>query len=435
MKSVKYQDILGTLHHHRRGSRMVQLPKKISPETCIVCKGRLQCGLQHCPLLERMQNRQQLQMKLKDKNFDGTTPPSVFVSWNNYPNISIAPLSPTFISKSAGFLDNPEQWNGLPLEDIVGFREQLLRSATNVRANEASNPSYKVQDIQELAKAEKAFNVHVELEKIPLLEVEFSDTFAPIGPKGILKTMQFEENPRIPKKIEYLTSDSDAKSQTAMEELYFSNIPVHKIHNLLSAGTLGIQEKRKFVPTRWSITAVDDTLSEFLLEEVKNNPVLDSVQLFHAKQWGNDFYVLLLPRTWSFEQLEAWQPGTPWNVGQEAHISADFEFFDGRKNYADSVTGAYYASKLAVAEHLYGQKKQAACIIFRGVGPEYTIGLGVWVIRETVRKALQEEPLRFSDFKLAVSYIGTKFNIPISEWKKNSKLLDYFAHQKSLNEF
>ncbi len=414
---------------------MVQIFKKISPELCVPCKGRLWCGLSHCPLLEKMQHRRQLQLQLKDKQFEGTTPPSVFVSWNNYPNISIAPLSPAFISKSAGFLDNPEAWYGIPLEDIVGFREQLLRSATSVKASEAGNPSYNIQDIQELAKAEKPFDVHVEWERMPKLDMEFSDTFAPIGPQGSLKELEFQENPRIPKKIEYLTGDTAAKSQIAMQELYDSNIAVHKIHNLLSAGTLGIRQKRKFVPTRWSITAVDDSISEYLLEEIKSNSFIDSVQLFHAKQWGNDFYVLLLPRAWSFEQLEAWQPGTPWNFGQEAHISADFEFFEGRTSYAENVAGGYYAGKLAVAEHLFGENRQGACIIFREVGPEYNIGLGVWVIRETVRKALQETPLRFSDMKLAVSYIGTKLNIPLSEWRKNSVLLDHFFHQKTMKDF
>ena len=39
---------------------------------------------------------------------------------------------------------------------------------------------------------------------------------------------------------------------------------------------------------------------------------------------------------------------------QTGHVSImkDYELFNGRKTYADSVTGAYYANRLALAEYL-----------------------------------------------------------------------------------
>jgi len=49
------------------------------------------------------------------------------------------------------------------------------------------------------------------------------------------------------------------KSVTALNELYKSNVEIDHLQKLLSVGTLGLKTQRKMVPTRWSITATDDT--------------------------------------------------------------------------------------------------------------------------------------------------------------------------------
>ncbi len=41
-----------------------------------------------------------------------------------------------------------------------------------------------------------------------------------------------------------------------------------QMRDLLSAGTLGEKDNRKLVPTRWSITASDDTIGKHLVDEI-----------------------------------------------------------------------------------------------------------------------------------------------------------------------
>ncbi|MDO8624526.1 MAG: hypothetical protein Q7R47_00430, partial [Candidatus Diapherotrites archaeon] len=61
--------------------------------------------------------------------------------------------------------------------------------------------------------------------------------------------------------------------------------------------------------------------------------------------------------------------------------------------------------------------------------------LGVWVIRETVRKALQKKPLGFSDMKLALEYIGYRLKVPLDQYLGASKLLSQLKSQKKISDW
>ena len=408
----------------------------ISPKLCIRCKGKLLCGLRTCPILEKQNFFRAAEPLVKGTSFSGNSPPSVFVSWKNYPNVNIAPLSPPVLQDTS-FLDAPEKWFGLPQERIISMRQQLIRPNKRVAATDAANPSYELVEMQELAMSSNSVTVSVDLKKKISPHVSFDDGVAPIGPSGQLKKFSFEDTPKIPQKIDYLVSDTNAKSQIALMELYGSGIPVSYLHKLLSAGTLGVKKNRKLVPTRWSITAVDSNVSKELVEEkVKHFQQIGSFELFHSNYLDNDFWVLLLPSSWSFEQLEAWIPGGSWAMNAtDAQIVQDHEFYGGRKTYASNVEGAYYASKLAVAEHLVKRKRQAASIVFREIGKGYQIPLGVWQIRENVRHALQGKPLSFSSLSLALTFLSNKLNISMQRYRKESKLIDYFKNQRRLTDF
>jgi len=230
--------------------------------------------------------------------------------------------------------------------------------------------------------------------------------------------------------------DTDAKSNIALQELYGSGFSVTFLHKLLSAGTLGVKKNRKFVPTRWAITAVDSNLSLQLVEKVKGFQQLGEIQLFSSNYLDNNFYILLMPSAWSFEMLECWLPGGVWTEKAKTfHIAQDHEFYKGRKDYASNIEGAYYSARLAVAEHLAEKKRQAAAVVFREIGEGYNIPLGVWQIRENVRHALQQKPLAFSDLRLALALISKKLKVPLQQYEKKSKLLDALKNQKKLSDF
>jgi hypothetical protein len=408
----------------------------ISPKLCIRCKGKLLCGLGSCQILNKHGVQSRVVANISGNEFVGSSPPSLFVGWNNYPKVQIAPLSPTEVMDSA-LLDAPEDWFGLPQEEIISFREQLLRSNTRVDVNDAANPGNSLAGFQELVMATRPTAIGVKLKKRPVPSISFHESIAPHGPSGELVSMRLEENPGIPQKIDYAVSDTDLKSQDAIMALYNDGFNVSRLYKLLSAGTLGIGKNRKLVPTRWAISAVDSNISKELVEEkVKGFQQAGELQLFHSNYLDNDYWVLLVPASWSFEQLECWLPGGTWAVNaKEAHIIQDHEFYAGRKTYASNVEGAYYSARLAVAEHLVEKKRQAAAIVFREIGSDYQIPLGVWQIRENVRNALRQKPLVFSSLLLALAFLSRKLRVPIKNYRKESRLLDFLQNQKRLSDF
>lgn len=412
-------------------------PVKPSPEVCVKCRGRLWCG-PTCWILEKHEVKQKSVAQMKEKSFSGSSPPSIFVSHYGYPKVKIAPMSPTqtMDANAADMLDNPERWFGKSLEELVEYRTQLVRSNMPISIHAAKDPPKELQKIQEIAMASEKVDVEVELHKIPQMKLEFSHDAPPMGPTGNMKEFSLQENPKIPDKVEYLVSDTHVKAATAMEELFHKDTPVHHLYKLLSAGTLGEKDNRKLVPTRWSITAVDDTVGKDLLEQIKDFPQINEFRLFESHFLDNHFYILLTPREWSFDIMEAYRPGSFWAMEmKEVHMSCDSEFYEGRKNYAENVAGGYYATRLAVLEYLHAQRRQAAAIIFREIGPGYQQPVGVWQCRENVRNAMNENSEKFETLDAALKKLETKLTIPMSNWKKNSKLLDRITHQRRIMDF
>ncbi len=351
--------------------------------------------------------------------------------------MQIAPLSPTEVFDST-MLDAPEKWFGLPSEEIISFRQQLLRSNKAVSVFDAAKPSYELAEMQELVMASDPTSIEVKLKKKPSPSLSFHESAAPHGPSAPLIKMRLDENPSIAKKIDYAVSDTDLKSSDAMMRLHEAGFPISRLYKLLSAGTLGIGKRRKFVPTRWSIVAAQSTISNRLIDEIKYFQHLGEIELFSSEYLGNRFFILLIPGAWSFENLETWVPGSVWYQEKDAskvHIIQDHEFYSGRKTYASNISGAYYAARLSVAEHLHKVKRQASAIVFREITPEYQLGLGDWVIQESVKNALSKKPLSFSALSLALAFVERKLQTPFNLWKKESKLLDFLQHQRRLSDF
>ena len=142
-----------------------------------------------------------------------------------------------------------------------------------------------------------------------------------------------------------------------------------------------------------------------------------------------------MPDKFSFEVLEVELKGSLWNQTNKIHISKDYEFFNGRKEYAFEVTGAYYANRLALCEYLEKIKKQATAIFFREILPEYYAPLGVGILREISREAFKNNPEKFSDISFALNIAKTRLKNPISLWTNNSTLLKEFKKQKRLTSW
>jgi hypothetical protein len=214
--------------------------------------------------------------------------------------------------------------------------------------------------------------------------------------------------------------------------LYRQNFDVYYLTGVLSSGVLGIQDNRKMVPTRWSITAVDDIIAKSLLSEVRDYPELGEFQVYENTYLENHFEVLMMPGKWEFELFEAWAPKTLWTMNSEKPvIQAEYEGFAGRTTYAMKEGGGYYAGRIGVAEKLRQMRKQARVVVFREIYEGYTIPVGVWEVRENVRHALEKQPKKFSNLKEALGDIQGRLRIPMHEYSRISELL----RQRKISEY
>jgi hypothetical protein len=146
----------------------------------------------------------------------------------------------------------------------------------------------------------------------------------------------------------------------------------------------------------------------------------------------------MFPSVWSYELFEFYLPGSSWNPGQEVKASTDIEGYSGRKEYAFDTAGGYYASRFAVLEYLNSIKKQASVIAMRLETPSYWAALGVWVVRESVKKALKNKMKFASREELveSVKKIGKiKYKFDFADILDRSKLLKEKKEQKSLFDF
>ncbi|MCD6230205.1 MAG: hypothetical protein J7K00_05450 [Candidatus Diapherotrites archaeon] len=421
-------------------------------EQCMRCKGRLWCGRKFCPILKKLEFKSTFPKELLKKELSGNSPPSLFAGWHNYPKISVSPLSTPSVVVDPDLFDNPSRWRDLSVDSIVDFRSSLFRSTFDADVTEARDPGKWLSLTQELSMSEKPVDVEVSLEKKPVLKIDFGFETMPMGPSAPLKDFSLAQNPLIPRKVDYLTGDTNAKSIDAIMELYMGGVSVDRINKILTAGLLGEGRKRKLVPTRWSITAVDSNVSKELVSKVKDLSEAGEFEVYCGDLMDNHYVVIFIPMPWAFEQLEAWLPGSSWGgqgdsgsgagaVGlveeskEEPVIMGDFEPNKGRKNYPFNVAGGYFAGRLAVCEKMLEKKHQSAALILREIHSGYWAPLGVWQVREGLRKALESKPVAFSSIEEALSFASAKLKIPIKTWKKESELVKLFGSRNLLFKY
>ncbi|MHA1838581.1 MAG: Nre family DNA repair protein [Candidatus Ranarchaeia archaeon] len=416
---------------------MVSAPR-LNSEQCVICKGaRLLCGRHVCPLIIKQMATFSIRKTRLTADIEGASPPSFFVGRQNYPQVLVGPMIPVTQNRETRVLDEPDLWYGQSVDNLIAYRASLIRTMFKVNARKTSQHNSRLLDVaQELVMSSKPTLTEATLNKQPMFRIDFDSLTAPLGPTGPLKRITITENPSILPSVDYVVGDTDLKASNAIVNLYQHGLTVTQIQRLLSAGLLGVKNRRLLVPTRWSITVTDDTISKHLIGKVKDFPEIGEYQIFKSNYLDNYFVALLLPRPWLFEQLETWYPGSPWITNQSKHvIIQDHELYGGRNKYARRTAGAYYAARLAVAEYLCSIRRQAGAIIFREVRPGYLFALGVWQIRENLRHAFQQRPIITDTFADALKIVEKSMLTPIKEWIKASKIYDYIANQCLLSEF
>lgn len=383
---------------------------------CISCKGRLLCGLKQCPHLQKTEVERSIRQKVEQLGTKGSlfgpSPPNLFVTWNGYPDVRCGPL--VSISEHS-IEDNPSAWFGLPLEEIITMRSLLFRPLQQTHVVKINR---QVEELQDAALSINPVDIEAKVGK-PHFTLSFSSRIQPMGPYATATSVKLAENPKIPKAVD-MVLDEKLKATQAAEILFGKGFDVYYLTKILSAGTLGI--KKRMVPTRWSITATDDMIGKSMISEIKNFDTISNFLVGSAEYMSNHFEVLLMPGNWEFENFEAWAPGTVWSKGlSEPQVVEDYESNGGKKGYSVQ-GGGYYASRYAATEALVKMRKQAKVVVFREIYEGYQIPLGVWVVRETAVRAYKDfKP--FSTLNEALSEISSRIRLPISAYKKQSKIL------------
>lgn len=401
-------------------------------DVCVRCRGRGWCG-QPCKIHSQLK---EFTPKIKT-HFSGSSPPEIFVGRIGYPQINTGILSPNEYGNTEE-MSLPEKWyeKKLTIREILNHRGKLIYSRFKSEIKSIRKPNKFQEVMQEISLAEKSVSAEFFLKKPFTPHFNIDKHLPVIGNPAPLKKIILQENPKIKRKVDYIVSDTDNKAANSIIELHKNNITeTSNIIKILSAGLLGLKNNRRLVPTRWAVTAVDDTLSKDLLKKIKYYPEISEIMLFHGDYVGNHYEFLLLPDKFSFEVIEGFLPRSVWNQSESLTLTQDFERFNSRKYYASNVTGAYYTARLVVCEYLEKIKRQAYCLIFREEGPEYNAPLGVGILRELGRDAFRKHPEKFNTISEALNQMQTRFRIPISEFTNRSILLKEYKQQTRLSKW
>ena len=402
---------------------------------CAKCKGKGLCGKLHCPIVASISKIRKVTERV-GTDFFGSSPPSVFVGRVGYPDVSFGALAPAEEGDTSVY-DSPSDWfsKKYSIDRIFDMRSSLINSC--VKANIYSSDSF-VGKIQEIALASKPLDIEAKYDRPirPDVNVDAYSRIAPTGPRASMNRLDICENPRVLKKVDNVVSDTDLRAADAVDILDRKNLSGDYIMKLLSAGLLGEGRKRKLVPTRWSITATDDIISKRYIDEIRNHDELQQFLVFSSEYLGNHFEILLMPGNWAFECIEVTFPGSVWSPGRKEPVMyKDYEKYSGRKTYASNVAGGYYATRLPVTRYLKDKRMQASVLSLREIYEEYSMPLGVWLLRETVGDAFSREPVAFDSLEAALDYMKSRLRLDFSVYRAGSNLLNDYRWQRRITDF
>ncbi|MEM2122677.1 MAG: Nre family DNA repair protein [Candidatus Bathyarchaeia archaeon] len=402
---------------------------------CISCRGgKMLCGKPYCPILSKAEALIKNLREVRSIRVEGSSPPGIFVGRMGYPKVYAGPMIPPYRGDTS-ILDMPEEWVGKSFKEIIDYRCSLIRGKRLIGVDEAVDPGEFLLTLQELAMASRPVNSEVQLKRRPSNIIVLNEFSQPFGPSAPLKDYRLE-SVKTDHRIEKVFYDWDLPASEAVVTLYRSGVPVSKVQRCFSAGVFGTRSKRRLVPTRWAITAVDDIASKALLREVRGYPIINEFRVYHFRHLGNMFAALLYPSRWEFEWIEAWFPGTTWNIeGWKPELIGDHEGFKGRSEYAYEIGGCYYAARLAAVEALEDEKRQAGVLLLREIYPDYILPVGVWNVRESVRRLMKTGYERFEEVDEAVKALMAQLKVSMKVWLSKSKILGNILIQERLESF
>lgn len=370
-------------------------------------------------------------------NFFGSSP-APFIGRFGYPHVNIGILSPQFSGEVSQY-DSPRMWSeqNAKIGEVASLRYGLVNSRMKASVKKLQGRFLDV--VQEVGMAKTQSELEINLRKTPSLNTKPEKEVKPFGPQANVQKARITANTKVDSRVERVVGDTDLRAAPAIVSLYKKGFEEGSLHKLLSVGNMGIGKNRKLVPTRWSITATDDTIGKQLIDEIKQLHTGEYAAYFGGG-WGNYYLLLFFPEVWSYELFETYLHSNvnPWSK-QGYMYSTDYEGYEGRKKYAEETAGGYYACRLGVLEQMKKVKRQGSCLALRFISDEYKIPLGVWICREATRKSTSSIPLKFDSQELMIQYATTliknKFGFDLNLLLKESQLLKEKREHRKLGDF
>lgn len=365
------------------------------------------------------------QIKMKSvkigKDLEGTTPPSVFIGSWSYPKVYAGPMMSSQMGDTS-IMDAPEEWivQNKTQDEIINYRMNLVRGKQLIKIDDLENPF--IEKLQDISLASKSIDSEARFGRRPTGSMLTEDSM-PHGPSAVIEKFDIDAV-KWDRQLEKTFYDTDLKSTEAIVNLHNKDVPFTAMQKAFSVGAIGTKNKRKLVPTRWSITACDSTLADEFLKEVRKFELLDTYRVFEFGALNNYYIIILTPTEWQYEWYEAFIK----IMKNEELIFSDYETNGGKKEYS-IVGGCYYTAKMAVLDYLMKIKKQSGLLILREAYDGY-VPLGVFNVRENIKEAMQNQYIEFETLEACLEYAGTKLKISINKYVKQGTLMNEMLHSK-----
>ena len=367
--------------------------------------------------------------KVKESQEYGTlTPPSLIISSASYPKTNAYILFP--LANNQETLKKMEKYQDLAAQGYYEAINIRMRTLGMKREINIKSPE-KVEDMRLLGMGERKTEIESKVEKVyysPKLKHSYQ-SYAPFIPLIKIRNIEYG-NIKINKHVEKVYYDVDWKANEGIKYLYSHGIDEYKLSRYFSLGVMGTKLERKLVPTKWSITAIDDIIYKHIHHQITNKDTINNIKYYYSEIFYNKYHIFLIPGSWQYELIEL--------CYGKNKINQDYENWWGRKDYANNTAGAYYAIRKILIEHLKDINKQAKVLVIREVGKNYK-SLGVWVVREGVRKAISSPLKNISEKEMnrIIREINKRAHILIptkTEIQKISKVLRHKAQKKLFQE-
>lgn len=408
---------------------------RIPPELCTRCKGyKRLCGLPRCPILDKFRAQARVVSSISGEELQGYTPPSMLVGEQGYPRVNVYLLLPPGASMEESRLhEDPIGWSlsKTPLARIIEYRGGMVGAGLRVYARDPWMLYEK--EISLAVASTRPVDTEARLKRMPLPRLRFDGLTKPLGPTAPARDVRVSGSPKLHSRLEKRIWD-DTLSSEAVVDLYRSGVDVYTIQRAFSAGLFGRLRNRRLVPTRWSITAVDDIISRDLRREIRDYNIVNDTMVFHTSYLGNRFTIIVMPGEGSFEWIEAWHPAGLWTAG--ARTVTRFRLYEDPLGRATADDGGFSAARMAVLEWMSRNRVRGDVVILREILPSYYAPVGNWHIRETVRRAMEAGPIASStDPGELESLISGLHKLSPREIAGDSLLLGLGRRLRRLTEF